>query len=154
VVLSAAHLKYLANAFFLLAPSALPIALCTALLSPRRLIETAEAKVLTTASLSLLLYASVVRPVWGPYDWDLFSLTALLVAALAAHVTVRCLDHPALANFAVLTIGGSLLLVAIPFLVIGASSAYPAGPFAIESLATHGNETPIDALERLVGPWL
>jgi hypothetical protein len=153
VILSVPHLKYLANAFFLLIPSAFPIALGFAFLSPRRLVATPEAIVLSTASLSLLVYAGVVRPVWGPYDWDLFGLTAAVVATLAMYLVMQTLDGTTLMHFGVLTAGAALLLVTIPFIAIGIAPAHSVGPFAID-LVAQPSETPIDALERLIGAWL
>lgn len=152
-ILSAGHVKYLANAFFLLIPAALPVLLVQIVASPRRLFASPEARFFAAAGGFMMLYALIVRPVWGPYDWDLFSLTAASLACLAATVLVREAPEPPLTEVAVLLVGGGLLLVTIPFLVIGIAPAEVAGPFAL-GLDSAPGESPVDAFERNLGPWL
>ena len=152
-ILSAGHVKYLANAFFLLAPQALPVLAGFLLLAPRRLAASRDVVFLGVAALFMVLYALIVRPVWGPYDWDLFSLTALSLATLAATLLVRTMPDPPLTELGVLLVCGTLLLVTIPFLAIGIAPAQPAGPFAFGVESAPG-ESPVDAFERNLGPWL
>ena len=152
-ILSPGHLKYLANAFFLLVPSALPLLAVLLAAAPRRFVTTPQAIFLSCGALFMLLYALVVRPVWGPYDWDLFSLTAVALACLAAHVLVQTLPDPPLADLGVLLVGATLLLVTIPFVAIGIAPARDAGPFAY-GLSSQAGESPVDAFERQLGPWL
>jgi hypothetical protein len=152
-ILSAGHVKYLANAFFLLVPAALPILAVFVLVAPRRLVATPEAIFLSAGALFMLLYALVVRPVWGPYDWDLFSLTAVALAALAAYLLVRALPDPPLGELGLVLVVGTLLLVTIPFVAIGIAPAHDAGPFAY-GLSSRAGESPVDAFERQLGPWL
>ena len=152
-ILSAGHVKYLANAFFLLAPAALPILAVLLAVAPRRFLATHEAIFLTVAALFMLLYALVVRPVWGPYDWDLFSLTAVALAALAAYLLLQSLDDPPLTELGVLLVGATLLLITIPFLAVGIAPARSAGPFAY-GISAEAGESPIDTFERQLGPWL
>lgn len=152
-ILSAGHVKYLANAFFVLAPPALPVLAVLLVAAPRRLLATREAIFFACASVFMLLYALVVRPVWGPYDWDLFSLTAVALACLAALLLVQATPEPPLTELAVLLVAGTLLLVTVPFLAIGIAPEHEAGPFALAVGAAAG-ETPVDAFERQLGPWL
>ena len=152
-ILSAGHVKYLANAFFLLAPPALPILAGFLVLAPRRFAASRDVAFLGIASLFMVLYALVVRPVWGPYDWDLFSLTALSLATLAATLLVRTMPDPPLTELGVLLVCGTLLLVTVPFVAIGIAPAHPAGPFAYGVESAPG-ESPVDAFERGLGPWL
>jgi len=154
VILSGPHLKYLLNAFFLLIPWVLPAMAALLVLVPRRFVATAEAKFLSGACLGMLAYTAVVRPVWGPYDWDLFSLTAVCLAALAAYLLIGLLDDPQLGHVAVLAIGASVLGVTIPFLIVGIAPAREAGPFALPIAVPSGAETPVDAVERLIRDWL
>lgn len=127
---SASQFKYLVNAFFILAPWSLPVLVFLAVLSPKRLIETKEARFLSIVCLPLLLYAFALRPIWGPYDWDLFSLTALYVSFLAAHIWIAGMPERPVPDFVVFWLVAGLLFIAIPFLWMGVSVSYPAGPFA------------------------
>ena len=123
------HLKYLANSFFLLAPAAIPLLLFLTA-SARRFTATPQAIFLSVAALSTLLYSVVLRPIWGPYDWDLFSLTAVCVMCLAAYLLLVEFDQPRLAHFYLVLISGSLLLAAIPLLLAGLATPVDAGPFS------------------------
>lgn len=152
-ILSAGHVKYLANAFFVLAPASLPILACFLLLAPLRFVASRDVVFLGVASLFMVLYALVVRPVWGPYDWDLFSLTAVSLATLAATLLVRALADPPLRELGVLLVLGTLLLVTLPFVAIGIAPRHAAGPFAYGVESAPG-ESPVDAFERNLGPWL
>jgi hypothetical protein len=152
-ILSSGHLKYLGNALFLLAPAALPMLAVLLVFTPGRFVATPQAVFLSSGGLFMLLYALVVRPVWGPYDWDLFSLTAVTLASLAAHLLVQTLPEPPLGELAVLLVGATLLLVTVPFVAIGIAPAHDAGPFAY-GLSSRTGESPVDAFERQLGPWL
>lgn len=152
-ILSAGHLKYLTNAFFLLSPPTLPILATFLVFAPRRFTGSRDVAFLGVSALFLVLYALIVRPVWGPYDWDLFSLTVLALATLAATLLVRFTPDPPLTELGVLLVCGTLLLVTIPFVAIGIAPAQPAGPFAYGVESTPG-ESPVDAFERILGPWL
>jgi len=152
-ILSWGHVKYLANAFLLLAPAALPIVVVFLFTAPRRFVASADAAFLSSAALFMLAYALIVRPVWGPYDWDLFSLTAVAFACLAAHLLVQHVPEPPLTELAILLVAATILLITIPFLWIGVSPTHPAGPFAF-GLESQAGESPVDAFERQLGPWL
>jgi hypothetical protein len=127
---STGQLKYLLNAFYLLAPSAILVLPLFAVFSPKRLFNSPEARFLVIACVPLVLYAFALRPIWGPYDWDLFSLTALFLSFLAAHLLAAWLSERSRPDLAVWLIVAGLLLVAVPFLWIGISVSNAAGPFA------------------------
>ncbi len=128
-LLSSAQLKYLANAFFVLAPSALPALGLFAVLSPRRFAATPETRFLCAACLPLLLYAFALRPLWGPHDWDLFSLTALYLAFLASRLLSGWMAERAAGDLGIWLVAAAHLFVTVPFLWIGISISHPAGPF-------------------------
>jgi len=154
VIFSPGHLVYLVNVFFLMVPVTGPILVAFAVLSPRRYGATREAVFLSVAGLFLALYSSVVRPVWGPYDWELFSLTAFCLACLAAHLLVHALDDPPLAELGVVLVAAMLLTVTVPLLAIGIEVTHDAGPFAYGALRTERGESLMQTFERRLGPWL
>jgi hypothetical protein len=151
---SAAHWRYLANAFFLLTPAAFPLLAAFAVRAPRRFVTSPEARVLSAASLSLLAYTAVVRPVWGPYDWDLFSLTAALVGTLAGHLLLTATSRRTAVELGALAVAVSALMVTVPLLVVGLVDVRAVGPFGIQLSSGPPGETPEEALIRLIGPWL
>ncbi|TFG94811.1 MAG: hypothetical protein E4H11_06100 [Myxococcales bacterium] len=81
---------------------------------------------LAMTALPLVVYALALRPFWGPWDWDLFALTALLLA---------CLCLPALAalrlapGLAIACIGFQLCFFGIPLVWIGAGDPREVGTF-------------------------
>jgi hypothetical protein len=152
VFLSGAHLKYLANALYLLNPLTLPVLLAFALRSPRRFVATPEARFLGLACAPTLLYATLLRPFWGPYDWDLFAITSLCMATLSAHLLVTALPHPRFTRVASGLVAFNFLFVGLPFLVLGMSIARDAGPFAMESTWKLGE--PASAPPEALAPWL
>ena len=98
----------------------------------------------------------MLRPIWGPYDWDLFSLTAVSLASLAALLLVRSLEGPELAHVAAVVVGVSLLFVTLPLVAIGVAPGIApddAGPFA-RGVERDEGESGWDALERQIEPWL
>jgi len=152
-ILSWGHVKYLANAFLLLSPAALPIVVVFLLVAPRRFLASTDAAFLSSTAAFMLAYALIVRPVWGPYDWDLFSLTAVAFAGLAAYLLVNATPEPPLTDLGILLVAGTILLITVPFLWIGVAPAHPAGPFAF-GLESQAGESPVDAFERQLGAWL
>jgi hypothetical protein len=154
-ILSLAHLKYLGNAFFLLTPALLLLAPILLVRAPRRFLATPEARFLATASLTMVLYTLIVRPVYGPYDWDLFCLAAVIFTALVGHVLVNEVGREAREQLAVLLIGAGALLVTIPFLAINLGPSREAGPFAIDALQREQVLEDADRrFERILEPWL
>jgi len=152
VILFGPHWRYLANAFFLLAPAAIPVLLAFGVAAPRRFLATPEAIFLSAASVSMLAYTAVVRPVWGPWDWDVFCLTALCLSTLAAYLLVS-LRAP-VGQLGALLVAATLLLATLPLLVAGVAAFRDAGPFAHERLVAVEGETTMEAFERQLGPWL
>lgn len=129
VFMSLSHLKYLANAAFVLAPFALPILAFVGWRKPGGFRATPAARFLVSACLPTVAYAFMLRPFWGPFDWDLFSITAVCLSALAGHLLVGALRADVLAHVATCLLGFQLLFIGIPFLVMGAIKPREAGPF-------------------------
>ncbi len=152
-MLSTRHGKYLLNAAFVLAPAGLLLWLGQLLRRPRSLVERPLAAFLASASLGTLLYALLLRPMWGPYDWDLFSLGAVCLASWAACAFLTGADEDRSRGLVTLAVGASLLLVTLPFVAIGMGLGRPAGPFA-ETFERRADETIRQTLERAIEPWL
>jgi len=154
VWLSWPHLKYLVNAGHVLVPATVPTLLVLALSAPRRLVASPTAVFLGTAAIPCLIYATLLRPFWGPFDWDLFCLTGLVLALLAGHLLAVGLDAERFRHVVTWLIGFQLLFVGIPFLAIGVGVTRPVGPFVPENfqhidLVPAGTPPP----EHLA-PWL
>lgn len=154
VLYSPGHLKFLANSFFLLAPAAVPVVLAYAAFSVRRFWSTPEAAFLSIAALAMLAYASIVRPVFGPYEWDLFIVTAVCLAALAAHLLANTRCTPSLLHLCTLLLAASTLLVAVPWIAVGVHAHRNAGPFAIDALHPAPDGSFYEDFVRKLEPWL
>jgi len=154
VLYSRLHLKFLSNSFFLMAPAAVPVVFTYAVFAFRRLVSTPEAAFLTTASAAMVLYASIVRPVFGPYEWDLFIVTAVCLAALAAHLLANTNHSDSLQHLCLLLIGATVFFVTIPWVMVGAHAHRVAGPFAIDALRASPDGSFYDAFVRDLAPWL
>jgi hypothetical protein len=128
VFLSHAHLKYLANAAHLLMPFALWIIAAT-LLKRRGAFGAPTARFLAIAAAPTIAYAFMLRPFWGPFDWDLFSLTACSTSLLAGYLLVTQLDTDTRAHVATCLIGFQILFVGLPFLVLSVVQPLDGGPF-------------------------
>jgi len=156
VLLSLGHLKYLLNASHLLAPAALPLLLASALCWPRVLGALAtgpRGRFLLGCLLPLIFYSLVLRPVWGPYDWDLFAITAFFAMALAVVSLDAALDAESFDHASVCIVGFTLLFVTLPFLATAVATPRAAGPF------THGHpewqaETARGRPHPDLAPWL
>jgi hypothetical protein len=127
--LSLSHLKYLANEYWLICPFALPAA---AYLAVRRdaLARAPRAAFLAIAAVPLVAYSAWLRPFWGPFDWDLFTIAPLSVGLLAAHALVHAHSDTLLRQLAVGVAGLQLIFVGGPFVSIGIHQHRDAGPFA------------------------
>jgi hypothetical protein len=152
VLLGPAHLKYLFNAFALLVPATLPALVFALARRPRALIGGPECRLLAAAALPLALYALALRPFWGPWDWDLFSATALVLACLALRLVFELAPAGA-ASLAAACIGFQLLFFGIPFLWIGAGAPREAGPFGFRGFDYDLRRAGTPPPERLA-PWL
>jgi hypothetical protein len=153
-IFSREQFKYLVNAFFVLAPASVPLLAGFACLRPRALLATPEASFLSAAALCTALYAFVLIPLWGPYDWDLFSLSAFCLAALAAHLVVGELAGSVRARLCAILLGASLLFVTLPFLWVGTAPSRHAGPFTEEAPKPADGESGWEAFQRRIEPWL
>ena len=153
VFLAPAHLKYLVNAFHLLCAWAVPALLLLAARRPRALLATPTARFLAVASLPLVVYALVLRPVWGPFDWDLFSLTALFVASLSAHLLAAALSELTFRHVLVWLVGFNLLFCGVPLLAIGFAPIRASGPFVPEAFDAAILD-PTSAAFARIAPWL
>ncbi len=150
VWLSLAHLKYLSNSFALLLPALLPALAFLLVRRPRALIAGAQGRWLAIGAAPLVLYALALRPFWGPWDWDLFALTALLLACLCLQALVAVRLAPGLA---VACITFQLCFVGVPFLWIGAGSPREVGPFGFSDFDYDLRLPERPPPERL-RPWL
>jgi len=153
VFLSPPHLKYLVNAFALMIPASLPVLLGFILGEPRRFVATPRARFLLVACVPLALYATLLRPFWGPFDWDLFSITALFLAALAAHLFATGLSEPLRRHVGVWLLGFQILFVGLPFLLGAALSSRDAGPFRSRTWEVDLSKPATPPPEELA-PWL
>jgi hypothetical protein len=156
VFMSIAHLKYLANASHVLMPFAPWVVLLGAFLA-RPTFRSPTARFLAVAAAPTLLYAFMLRPFWGPFDWDLFAITALCVGLLAAHLLATGLGSETRAHVATCLIGFQVLFVGLPFLAINVAPVRDAGPFVA---AYHGYGRSIMEIEPgepprgPLAPWL
>jgi hypothetical protein len=150
VWLSTAHLKYLSNSFTLLVPALLPALALLLLLRPRALVEAAQGRWLAIGALPLVFYALALRPFWGPWDWDLFALTALLLACLCLRALAALRLAPGLA---VACIGFQLCFFGIPFLWIGAGTSREVGPFGFRDF-DYDLRLPARPPPERLAPWL
>jgi hypothetical protein len=152
VLFAPAHLKYLLNAFTLLVPAVLPALAFALARRSRARAGGPQSGLLAWAALPLVLYALALRPFWGPWDWDLFSATALVLACLAARLVFEL--APARApSLAVACIGFQLLFFGIPFLWIGAGTPREAGPFGFRGFDYDLRQAGTPPPER-IAPWL
>jgi len=140
------------NAFALLVPAVLPALALAVARRPRALVGGPECRLLAAAALPLALYALALRPFWGPWDWDLFSATALVLACLALRLVFEL--APARApSLAVACIGFQLLFFGVPFLWIGTGAVREAGPFGFQGFDYDLRKAGTPPPERLA-PWL
>jgi hypothetical protein len=150
VWLSRAHLKYLVNAFSLLVPVCVPMLLVLLLRQLPALAADAQARWLAVAAVPLALYATALRPFWGPWDWDLFALSALVLTGVGLRALASLPLAPGLAAAAV---GFQLCFAGIPFLWIGAGSPPEVGPFGFRDFDYDLRQPARPPPERLA-PWL
>jgi hypothetical protein len=150
VWLSAAHLKYLSNSFTLLIPALLPALALLLGLRPRALVAGAQGRWLAIGALPLICYALALRPFWGPWDWDLFALTALLLACSCLRALAALRLAPGLL---VACIGFQLCFFGIPLLWIGAGAPREVGPFGFRDF-DYDLRLPARPPPERLAPWL
>lgn len=129
IFLSWPHLKYLLNAASLLAPSALPIVVGWLVVRRGTSRSAPTPLFLSVAAAPLVLYACLLRPFWGPYDWDLFSATALVLAVLAAHVVTNGFAPGLRAHVVIVIAVLQLAFFGLPFIGTALGAGRDAGPF-------------------------
>jgi len=154
VIFSWPHLKYLVNDFFVLSPAALPVLLCFGVFARKTFRASRELVFLTSLCLCLGFYAAVVRPVWGPHDWDIFTLTAVCFATLAGLLLMERYEDRALAPLAAVLLGASFAFVTLPLIAIGIEPAEGAGPFAQGAITIQEGETAWQTFLSKIEPWL
>jgi len=153
IFLSRPHLKYLVNATYLLVPAALPLLAGFAVARRRLWTQAPATRFLVAAAAPLVAYACVLRPFWGPFDWDLFSLTALVLAVLAAQLVATGFAPCVRAHVVVWLVGFQLVFVAIPFVATGLGGWRDAGPFQPRQWQLDLGE-PKTAPPDFIEPWL
>jgi hypothetical protein len=154
VLLSMPHLKFIANNVYLLCPSALGVLVVLFSWRGREILRDSRGRLLFTLCVPPVFYMFALRPAWGPYDWDVFALTALVLVLLQAHALDVVLRPQVARHVAIWLIAFQLLFVGAPFLVLRASSARDAGPFFVEGYFSpymiNADTPPTPAL----APWL
>jgi hypothetical protein len=154
LLFSQSHLKYLANSLLLLAPAAAPLIVGAAVVRRGRIAATAATQFLCVSCASLLVGASLLRPIGGPFDWDLLSVAAVHLAFLAGALIVAVGDTRVRTHLFAAAIGLQILFFGIPFSAMAFGTANEAGPFvenAYPSWTPYSAERPP---RRTVGPWL
>lgn len=154
VFLSPAHLKYLFNAAFLLAPVTLPLALWGLARRGRLAWADPKARFLLAVAAPLVLYPMVLRPFWGPYDWDLFSISAVAIGFVAVRLLALWPEADRRSGRLAWAIAVQLAFVGIPFLVMNALDLVPAGPFASFRMLTIDIVEPLARPNPDIAPWL
>lgn len=152
VLLSFAHLKYLANAFHVLAAGGVAVVVATLVLSPARL-RAPEAVFLIVATGPQLVYSLLLRPFWGPFDWDLFAGAGFFVSVLGAWVVCTWPSRRDFEHVALVLVGFQLLFVSGPFVALALGEPRDAGPFVPSAFQIGIGRSDLDRDER-IGPWL
>ena len=153
VFLSVAHLKYLSNAAFVLGPATLPLLIGLAWTRPARFVAAPATRLLGLCCLPLVVYALVLRPIWGPFDWDLFALTALFAGLLAAHVLAQEASDALWQDLVPWLCGFGLCFVGLPLLAMDWIGPLPAGPL-LEAVFDWDLMDPTSAAAETLRPWL
>lgn len=128
VFLGWGQLKYLANSAHVLMPFA-GLIIASVAIRCRTAFGTPAARLLLAASLPTIVYAFMLRPFWGPFDWDLFAITACCISLLAGHLLITSFESTTRAHVATCLLGFQILFVGLPFLVLGIFQPRDAGPF-------------------------
>jgi hypothetical protein len=154
VFASRAQLKYLANAAFILCPSAIPVLVFLFAIGRRKLGRDTTALFLAALCLPLIVYAFALRPFWGPYDWDLFSITGFALILFQAYALEILIEPSRLRHIAVWLVSFQMFFVAAPFVALRDIPERDAGPFFQDGYMSLGigraSTPPLPAL----APWL
>jgi hypothetical protein len=168
---SASHLKFLANAGFVLAGASFMLAGASFMLAGASFIlgpafalrgrgagqggpplDRQPLIFLATATAGLLAASFATRPIWGPWDWELFATTGLALALLAGTALSR-LAPDVRQHLAVAAAGLQLCFVGFPLVVIGFGVPVDAGPFSAKR-ADVDSIVLGPAPSRGIAPWL
>lgn len=153
VFLSQRHLKFLANAYWLLAGVGGVVVVAFGIARPRAFVATPALRFLLAATVPMVVYSLMLRPFWGPFDWDLFSASALCLSLLGAALLAHGVAAPDRRAVLVLAIAIQLVFLSGPFLALGVVHGKPAGPFVKGSFYQEiGRET--DPPHGRIAPWL
>jgi hypothetical protein len=129
LLFSHAHLKYLANALVLLAPAALPLLLGLAVMRRGRIATTPVTRFLSVTCVSLVAGACLIRPIAGPFDWDMASVTALFLAFFAGTLLAEVRADGVRTHLAAAAIGLQIAFFGLPLVAIAFGTPNPSGPF-------------------------
>ena len=153
VLLSPPHLKYLANAGFILAPATLPIAVVILGLRRRAAMTPPAVRFVAATTVGLLLGSLALRPSWGPFDWDLFAVTGLWIGFLGAILLAGLEAREVRTHVAAAALGLQLCFVGLPLVLIGQGATIDAGLFDKKDfdprLLQRGRPVP-----KHIAPWL
>ncbi len=158
---SAGHLKYLANAIFVLAGGAFVVAGGAfvvaggaGLVATHRwkLVADAPSVFLSVAAAGLVVATVLTRPSWGPWDWDLFGITGVALALLAGTLLAHLADARRL-HIAVAVASLQLCFLGIPLIGLGFGTRTDAGPF-FEKRFDAGLFQRDRVPEPRIAPWL
>ncbi len=153
VMLSRGHLKYLANAAFVLHPIVLPLGMVLLAAFRRRLFASPAASFVAVSTAGLVITAFTIRPVWGPFDWDLFAVPALFTAFAVGMGVARIESRSFRTHVAIAGAGLQIFFVGIPMLGIGQGASIEAGPLVLEKFELRLNRTG-KRPPRHIAPWL
>ena len=149
VLFSRSQFKFLMNAAFLLCPSVIVCCIVSMLMkSSRTITENREWRVIRWLMFPTLIYGFALRPFWGPFDWDLFSVTALiLVVAVSMYLVTAPFSGPVRRQIVVAIVAIQLFAFGVPFTFLGEEPKRDAGPFFPE-----GNYLNLDLAEPATEP--
>jgi hypothetical protein len=154
VFASQAQFKYLANAAFLLCPSAIPVLLFLFAVGGRKLGRDATAIFLAALCLPLIVYAFALRPFWGPYDWDLFSIAGFALILFQAYALELVIEPFRLRHVAVWLVSFQLFFVGAPFVLLSEMPQRNAGPFFMEDYMSPEIGRAATPAPPALEPWL
>lgn len=153
-LLDGAHLKYLLNAGFVLAGGS--VALAGALLTKaRRVRRTAlpPQRFLAAVTAGLVAVSLLVRPIWGPWDWELFAPAGLAICFWTGAALARAPDRDRRLQLAVAVAGLQLCFVGLPLVALGWGPRVDAGPL-VEKRFDPGLYLTDREPRRRIAPWL
>ena len=101
----------------------------------------------------LLLGSLALRPIWGPFDWDLFAVTGLWIGFLGAILLAGLEAREVRTHVAAAALGLQFCFVGLPLVLIGQGATIDAGLFEKKDFDPHllqrGRPVP-----KHIAPWL